>query len=137
MINLAAEEVLHIKVRCGEVMPVGAGPEGRLNVIPLIGGEVDGIFKGTVVSGGADWSITNNCGNHVFAKYLLKTDSGEYIAIENEGILTDEKRRISTVPKFYLDRNSKYNELNSGVYVASLEVGGPEFIVDIHIYKMK
>ena len=89
MIDLAAEEVMHLTVKVAAPMVVGKTIGGFLLVIPIIGGYFSGdSIKGTVISGGADWNTTLDTGvAHVFAKYLLETNDGEYIAIENEGLL--------------------------------------------------
>jgi hypothetical protein len=80
-----------------------------------------------VVSGGADWNTTHNDGvSHVFAKYLLLTDDGEYIAIENEGFIDPKSETtIRTTPTFVANKEGKYKFLNHGVFVGSLR-GSPD-----------
>lgn len=137
--KLEAEVVVKIHVQCDTHMEVKEDGIGYLNVIPIVGGTFDGMIKGTVVSGGADWNTTLVGGiSHVFAKYLLKTEDGIYIAIENEGKIRWENHDlIKTSPRFQVDRNSSYDWLNSGVYVGSLEVSGESNAVDITIYRLK
>lgn len=136
--NLNAEMILKLHVQCEEVMEVRDDGSGYLRVIPIVGGTFEGKLRGEVVSGGADWNtIKNNEICHVFAKYLLKTDDGEYIAIENEGKLTKEdKSHIKTSPRFQADTNGKYAWLNSGVYVGSLEPGSQKGQVELILYKL-
>ena len=89
MLNLATEEVMRLTVKLAAPMVVSKTIGGFLLVIPIIGGYFSGdSIKGTVISGGADWNTTLDTGvAHVFAKYLLETNDGEYFAIENEGLL--------------------------------------------------
>ncbi len=134
---LEAEEVMQIKVKCNETLVVGDGGGGHLNVIPITGGVVTGKYKGVVIPGGADWSTIRSNGAHAFAKYLLQMENGEYIAVENEGILNEDTAKIRTNPRFYADEQGNYSELNKGIYVASLETETEGYTVNIHIYKMR
>lgn len=76
----------------------------------------------------------------VFAKYLLQTDDGVYIAIENLGYKYVEQEKnsvIQTRPSFHAPRG-KYEWLNYGVYVGSLSGSTENGVrgVNIKIYKM-
>lgn len=134
---LEAEEIMEIHVKCDKALAVGNGGAGCLNVIPITGGTITGRYKGRVVPGGADWSTIRSNGAHAFAKYLLQMENGEYIAVENEGILNNDTTKIRTSPKFYANENGQYSELNKGIYVASLEVKSEGAGVIIYVYKMK
>jgi hypothetical protein len=136
--NLEAELILKLNVKCEKLMEVQNDGSGYLRVIQIVGGNFEGRLHGEVVSGGADWNTTRDNGiAHVFAKYLIKTEDGEYIAIENEGkIRFDEESMIKTTPRFQANSKGKYAWLNTGVYVASLEAGIHEGEVQIAIYKM-
>lgn len=138
MIQLEAEEIMHLKVECSEPLEVKEGIDGYLRVIPIRGGTFEGRIKGTIVNGGADWN-TLKPGNyaHAFAKYLLLTEDGEYIAVENEGILEEEDTRlIKTRPRFTADSKGRYGWLNRGVYVGSLKPGEGRVSVEITIYRL-
>lgn len=137
--NLDAELILILHVQCDKVMEVKAVGNGYLRVIPITGGSFEGRIKGIVVPGGADWNtVFDNQMGHVFAKYLLKTEDNEYIAIENEGkIGINDNDFIKTSPRFQVDSASKYAWLNTGIYVASLEAGKMEGQVEITIYRLK
>ena len=134
---LEAEEIMEIKVKCDEALAVGDGGSGHLNVIPITGGVVTGKYQGVVVPGGADWSTIKCNGAHAFAKYLLQMENGEYIAIENAGVLTYDPAIIRTSPKFYANESGNYSELNKGVYVASLETEVEGYTVVIRVYRMR
>lgn len=135
---LKAEEVFRIYAKCTQGLEVGKSRDGSLCVIPITGGSFEGKISGRVVSGGADWNTRKDRGAHVFAKYLLQADDGEYIAIENAGVIPDaEDAAIKTVPNFTAREEGPYAWLNYGVYVGSLRSGEEEGMVEITVYKMK
>jgi hypothetical protein len=141
MVNLQADEIMRLHVNLGALEIVGATGSGRLQVIPIIGGTFTGEkINGKVVPGGADWNTTWTNGiAHVFAKYLLETDDGEFIAIENEGLIDPGSESIiKTKPTFRANNDGKYRNLNHGVYVGELSAT-PDVkdSVDIVVYKLK
>jgi hypothetical protein len=110
MINLKADEFIRLRVKLSKPEIVGSVVDGILQVIPIVGGVFSGEkISGTVVLGGADWNTTHNDGvSHVFAKYLLLTDDGEYIAIENEGFIDSKSEAtIKTKPTFVANKEGK------------------------------
>ena len=141
MVNLVADEIMRLRVMIDEPKMVGNSGQGQLKVIPIVGGTFygDGI-QGTVVAGGADWNTTFENGSvHVFAKYMLKTNDGEFIAIENEGLMDKStETMIKTKPTFQTNTAGKYRYLNYGVYVGELSpTPNGEPSVDIVIYKLR
>lgn len=137
--TLEADIVIKLHVVCEAPYEVKNDGIGHLNVIPIIGGSFDGKIKGTVVPGGADWNTSREGGtSHVFAKYMLKTEDGYFIAIENEGkIHWESEDFIKTTPRFQVAKDSPYSWLNHGVYVGSLAAMANENAVDITIYRLK
>lgn len=137
--KLEAEKVISIHVICDPEYEVKDDGAGFLRVIPIKGGTFEGKVSGTVVSGGADWNTARENGiSHVFAKYLLKTDDGVYIAVENEGKIdfSDSTQTIKTVPRFQTDDKGRYAWLNTGVYVGALEGGSKPGSVEITVYRL-
>lgn len=117
-------------------------------MIQIKGGHFEGEkLRGRVVPGGADWNMgvggdteDTVSSRTVFAKYLLQTDDGVYIAIENLGYkYADQEKNsvIQTRPSFHAPRG-KYEWLNYGVYVGSLSGSTVDGVrgVNIKIYKM-
>ncbi|MGE4353824.1 MAG: DUF3237 domain-containing protein [Oscillospiraceae bacterium] len=148
-VQLNAEKIMMLRVDCPDDhrLWVGENDFGLLRTICITGGTFEGEkLHGIVVPGGADWN-TGFGGSapeaftsvDVFAKYLLKTDDGVYIAIENSGKRdkTKEKPYIVTTPRFFAPRG-KYEWLNYGAYVGSLQGNVKDGIngVDITIYRM-
>ncbi len=122
MIQLDAEHVLTIIAELTDDVIVGDTFDGYLKVIPITGGTVSGKIKGTVIPGGADWNTTlKNNHAHVFAKYMFKTDDGEIITIQNEGVFNrDAGQNIKTTQKFIAREDGNYDWINNGVYVGSI-----------------
>ena len=134
--------VLTLAIEVGEIQEVGKTPRGYLKVVPVKGGSFFGVnIKGRVLPGGYDWNtVINNDTEHVLSRYILQTDDGVYISIENEGYLElkeEHSNRIKTVARFEVSEG-KYHWLNSGVYVGSLETGKTGTTnVNIKIFKMR
>lgn len=148
-VQLAAEKVMTLRVDCPDEarLWVGQNDFGLLRAICITGGTFWGEkLNGTVVPGGADWNKGFG-GNEpaaftsvdLCAKYLLKTDDGVYIAIENTA-KRDKTRPspyIVTTPKFWAPRG-RYEWLNYGAYVGALQGSVRDGVngVDITIYRM-
>ncbi len=148
-VELKAEEIMTIRADCPDDrrLVVGENDFGFLRAICITGGSFHGEkLSGTVVPGGADWN-TGFGGSapelftsvDMFAKYLLKTDDGVYIAVEN--VARRDKTKVSShivaTPRFFAPRG-KYEWLNYGVYVAALEGSVKNGVrgVDITVYRM-
>jgi hypothetical protein len=70
---------------------------------------------------------------------LLETDDGEFIAIENEGLIgIGSETKIKTRPIFCANTAGKYCDLIYGVYVGEL-TSTPDAAnsVDIVVYKLR
>ena len=148
-VQLPAEEIMRLRADCPEEAKlwVGENDFGLLRAIQITGGIFHGEkLNGVIVPGGADWN-TGFGGDgpdtftsvDVFAKYLLKTDDGVDIAIENRGKRdkTQKQPYIVTTPRFFAPRG-KYGWLNYGVYVGALQGSVRDGVsgVDITIYRM-
>lgn len=131
------EPVFTLQVTCGPWMVVGATKEGQLRVIPITGGTFTGDINGIVMPGGADWNTQRDQYiSHAFAKYVIQTDDGAYIAVENEGIIDDRKSvPFITKPSFQADKNGSYAWLNEQEFVGKLSFGEVENQVIIEIFR--
>ncbi len=149
-VKLDAEFVMDLRVDCPEEdrLIVGCNDWGYLRCIQIKGGRFEGPkMRGRVVPGGADWNMGVGGDTEetvrsrtVSAKYLLQTDDGIYIAIDNLGYkYVDQEKNtvIQTTPTFHAPRG-RYEWINYGVYVASLAGSTVNGVrgVDIKIYKM-
>ena len=78
---------------------IGATPSGRRRLIPIVGGTVSGPFiSGRILPGGADFqSIRSDTFTDIHARYVIATDEGETIYVENTGIRTGSADDIAAL----------------------------------------
>src|SRR3546814_15007296 len=68
---------------------IGHTPGGRRRVIPITGGTVTGQLSGRILPGGADFqAIRSHTFTDIHARYVIETDQGEMVYVENTGIRT-------------------------------------------------
>lgn len=130
--SASMELVMRLHVTLEKAVFVGDTPRGRLNIIPITGGTVEGPdFKGKVCRGGADWNTVLPGGlNHVYARYWIQDEAGETICVENEGVIDWQKKNgpYITAPRFTCSEKGKHAGLNSGVYTGELTPGGEDAV---------
>jgi len=80
--------LLEVRATLGAPIVVGEVPEGTRRVVPIAGGAFEGPrLRGTVLPGGADWQYQRRDGVMVVeAQYLLRTDDGVIIQVDNRGM---------------------------------------------------
>jgi hypothetical protein len=137
--NLDAELILEISCDIAKPLEVGRTSHGFLRVIPITGGTFRGRLSGTIVPGGADWNTLLDSGvAHVFAKYTLQTDDGEYISVQNEGYLDagGADDLFKTTPRFQTNLDGRCGWLSQGQYAGTLRGRADNTGVEIQIYKL-
>lgn len=92
--------VMQIRVLIAEPLELGVSLGSAKRIIPIVGGDFEGpAMRGIVLEGGADWQVTRPDGVAVlYARYTLKTTSGDLITVENRGFRhgpPDLARRIA------------------------------------------
>jgi hypothetical protein len=113
-------------VTLGPAQPVGDTPQGKRNIVPITGGTFEGPrLKGKILPGGWDWQLASPGGCFtIHADYMIQTDDGVIINVRNVGTQcksTDGKEgALLTSPAFEAPKG-KYDWLNGGVYVGTLE----------------
>ena len=80
--------LLEIRATLDAPIVVGEVPEGTRRVVPVLGGTFAGPrMRGTLLPGGADWQYLRADGvMMVEAQYLLRTDDGVIIQVNNRGM---------------------------------------------------
>lgn len=138
--EIRREKLMSLHVQLGESQVVGDVPEGRLVIIPIVGGTFQGPrLRGSICLGGADWNVaTSPTAVHLLARYWLKTDDGHVIAVENEGFWDSARDEgvLRTTPRFQCDKNGPYAFLTTGCYTGELR-GGEGQSVDIDLWTLK
>lgn len=130
---LGLEYAFQAFVSIDKDLEIGPVSGGIRNIIPITGGIFEGPgIKGTVVPGGADWSMARDDGLiEICARYTLKTDDGVLIYVVNKGLFIGEKapsgegfnviEYFRTTPVFEVS-GKKYAWLNRHVFVCELDV---------------
>lgn len=86
----ALHHVLRLEITVGDGLDVGVTSAGLRRVVPITGGRILGpLFTGRVLPGGNDFQhVRNDTETTVLARYVLESDRGEIVLIENSGIRT-------------------------------------------------
>lgn len=100
----AAPELEHLATLVVDVIApqeVGDTPFGRRRVIPIVGGSVSGPhMNGRILPGGADFqSIRSATFTDIHARYVIETEQGETVYVENTGIRTGSAQDIAALAK--------------------------------------
>jgi hypothetical protein len=92
----ALTHVLHLEVEVAAPVEVGTLSSGLRRVVPIVGGTVSGAFEGRVLPGGADFQlIRTETETEVEARYLLESDRGELVTVDNRGLRTGSAEDIA------------------------------------------
>jgi len=111
-------EVYRETVNLGFWVTVGESKRGLRNIIPITGGTTTGRIVGSVLPLGADYQIFSLRGFDLDARYVLKSNDGEYVIVRNCGF-TDK-----LVPVFEANRAGRYAWLNENRWVSSAPMVG-------------
>ena len=95
------EYLATLTVQVAPPQEVGDTPFGRRRVIPLLGGTVSGPeLNGRILPGGADFqAIRSATYTDIHARYIIETDEGERIYVENTGIRTGSAEDIAAIAR--------------------------------------
>jgi Protein of unknown function (DUF3237) len=77
-------------VQVDKPLEVGATVHGRRRLIPILGGEVQGLgWTARVLPGGADFQLlVNDRMAELDARYVIETDGGDLIYVQNHAVRT-------------------------------------------------
>lgn len=97
----ALEFLATLQVLVAAPLEVGSTPTGQRRVISLLGGAVDGPeLKGHILPGGADFqSIRSATFTDIHARYVIETEQGERIYVENTGIRVASAEDIAAITR--------------------------------------
>ena len=81
------EALFSAEILLAPAQELGAAPQGRRRIIPIVGGTFAGArLAGRVLPGGADWQIVRADGvADLDARYTLETADGALIYVRNRG----------------------------------------------------
>jgi len=119
------EFVYEETVSLGTTLHPGATPFGERNIVPITGGTFTGPrLKGKILPGGWDWQLSANACFLISANYMIQTDDGVIINVDNRGRVCSKPGAkpapIFTTPVFEATLGA-YDWLNGGAYVGTIE----------------
>jgi Protein of unknown function (DUF3237) len=117
------EFVMQLRVEIGEPLELGEVQGVAKRIIPITGGSFEGPqLRGVVLEGGADWQTVRPDGVAVlYARYTLKTESGELITVENRGFRHGARDLASRILSGERVPASEYYFMTSPVFETSAE----------------
>ena len=124
--SIGLEFAFEAFVSVDEDLKIGPVSGGIREITPITGGTFEGPgMKGTVIPGGADWSMTREDGViEIDARYTLETDDGVLIYVINQGLVIeepgDDTDYFRTTPTFEVS-DRKYDWLNRSLFVCEIE----------------
>jgi len=143
--QLVADLVFTIEAGIATPIVMGETIDGRRQSIPITGGKFFGDnIKGEILPGGADYQVTGSDGtNHLKAVYMMRTDDGALINVENEGVLVQPGTAgnagvyFRTSPRFKAP-NGKYGWLNNAIFVSAVRMdpAKPATVI-IDVYQLR
>ena len=89
--------VVHLEVEVDAPIEIGETPGGLRRIIPITGGTVSGpLMTGRVLPGGADFQlIRTETQTLAEARYVLETDRGELVYVDNTALRTGSAEDIA------------------------------------------
>ncbi|MGE3690291.1 MAG: DUF3237 family protein, partial [Novosphingobium sp.] len=103
-----APPIMRFAVDVGEPVTVGEVAGQLRRYVPLLGGSVEGDFRGSIVPGGMDWQTLGAEGRlEISARYVLDLEQGK-VEVRSEGLRTG--------PREVLDRLAAGEEVPASQY---------------------
>jgi hypothetical protein len=102
-VNIAAtvpvlERAFEVRARLGPLEDHGMTRAGHRRVVPIIDGQVSGLFEAQILPGGADWQVVRPDGAvEVEARYSARTPAGEYVYIQTSGVRSGPPRILEAL----------------------------------------
>ncbi|WP_019394323.1 DUF3237 domain-containing protein [Priestia filamentosa] len=142
------KKVASAEIEVAAPMVVGHTRLGRRQFIPIKGGKIAGEINGNIIDGGADSQIIRANGRtDLSARYVIETNDGELIYIENNGIrqvserfrdraskgeiIDPEHVYFRTVPTFETS-SEKYEWLENSLFVGAALRTDTKVVLDIY-----
>jgi hypothetical protein len=81
------ERAFEVRARLGPLEDHGITRAGHRRVVPILGGQVSGLFDAEILSGGADWQVVRPDGAvEIDTRYSARTQDGEHVHFRTSGI---------------------------------------------------
>src|SRR5215831_19082799 len=84
--SVTGERLMTFTVEVGEPVVVGEMGGQVRRYVPLLGGTVEGAYRGTIVPGGMDWQTVLPDGRlEISARYVLQLEQGN-VEVRSDGL---------------------------------------------------
>ncbi len=133
---ISSRPLFTLRLSTAPLQALGQTPAGTRSIFPIVGGTFEGDrLRGTVISGGADWTLVRNDGvMELDLRITLQTDDGALVHMTFFGLRDDAapgKPYFRTLPRFETSA-PKYAFLNRLLAVGTGELrdGQPVHVID-------
>ncbi len=83
----ALDRAFEVEVHLGQLEDHGVTRAGHRRVVPIVGGQVSGLFAARILPGGADWQLVRPDGAiEIDTRYSARTNGGEHVYIRTFGV---------------------------------------------------
>ncbi|MEU0548764.1 DUF3237 domain-containing protein [Micromonospora sp. NPDC005979] len=81
------EAAFEVEVRLGALEDHGMTRAGHRRVVPVVGGQVTGLFEADILPGGADWQVVRPDGAiEIDTRYSARTADGGHVYLRTFGV---------------------------------------------------
>jgi hypothetical protein len=146
--DIETKPLMTMRLETGAPQMIGATPQGRRIVVPVLGGSFEGErLKGTVEPGGSDWIAVRSDGTFALnVRLVLKTQDGALIGATYQGLRAGQPEVLARLAKgeavspseyyfrvamMFETQSETYDWLNRIIAVATgdRQPGGPIYAV--------
>lgn len=92
------EEAFDVSVQLGPLEDHGITRVGHRRVVPIVGGQVRGLFDAAILPGGADWQRVRPDGAvEIDTRYTARTASDEFVYLHTFGVRSGSPSVLSAL----------------------------------------
>jgi hypothetical protein len=109
-VQIALRPLFELQAEVGEVTSIGRTPLGEVRQVQILSGSFKGEeLSGELLAGGADWQqVRSDATLEIRARYLLKTDQGELIQVQSEGVRAASAEVLARLERGEMPDSSEY-----------------------------
>lgn len=106
--SVTGERLMTFSVDVGRPVTVGEVAGQMRRYIPLLGGTVEGEYRGTIVPGGMDWQLIGPEGRlEIAARYVLELEQGP-VEVRSEGLRSGPPEVLAALARGEIPPASSY-----------------------------
>ena len=136
-----AELIFRIEVHCEPPQLLGERDGGRMLMIPITGGTVEGPLLSGEVLPGADWATVFAGRAQVEARYAIRAADGTIIQVFNRGIVAigadGSRPKTPLTVLTFVAPAGEHSWLNHGPFVGTLDADpANDGVVKVGVFRM-